>query len=429
MMNPLELIGGAIGLYHIVPVNEAHVRILFDKKEVFASRRDLNTKPSYWTVPFVTKMHRMPLSNIRIDVPDVKLNDKNMAKFMCDIVCFVVIKDVQLAAERTFITITKKPYEERASGFEEIAQDFKAIMESVGRTVATKQSILEIYMDRSTLDNAVTKEVEAVFPKWGLELVDLEIKDVKDVDGSTIIQDIEKKRAAEINAEMRVKVAEQSKIASIAEAENSRTANVRSAEMEEEYRKRQIEKDRTIAISTQDMVMQSAKKEQEANAQKVEAKRTLDVGYAEVKMLETVQLADAEKEKLKRVAEGNASATQQTGQAEANVIKLKKVAEAEGVDRLAEAQRKFDDKATNIQWINASRDIGLAQAEAAKVGLAQAHINIVSGETQDLVNGSLLGKVSIGGKEGVALQQFLQGLTPEQIKFGMDMLSKGKKVE
>lgn len=417
-MSVLDLFGGMIGLYHVVPVNEAHVRVMFDKKELFCGReKDKRIKQSYWSVPFVTRVHRLPLTNIRIDVPDVKLNDKNMAKFSCDIVCFVNIKDPILAAERSDITITTDKYEERLAGIKNMSEDLRAIMESIGRTVATKQSILEIYMDRGTLDGAVTKEVEAVFPRWGLELVDLEIKDLKDTQGSSIITDIERKVAAEITADARVKVAGELKRAEIAEAENKKEAELVKAKNEEEWRKRQIVRDQAIGIADQQRELEIAKTMQNANAQKVEAEKKLTVGRAEITKQATIT-----------EAEGAASKIEQIGKANATIVKATKVAEAEGTQKLAEAMSKYDKSATGIELIRANKEIGMAQADAYKAGLANAKISIVSGQSADLVNGGLLGKISLGGKEGVAFQQFIQGLDEQSLAaLGTMMASMQKK--
>jgi flotillin len=427
-MNVLNFIGGAVGLYRIVPANEAHVRILFDKKNVFMSRTNVDAKPDYWVVPFVTKVHKLPLANIRIDVPDVKLNDKNMAKFSCDIVCFVNIADPMLAAERTSLTTEMIYYEKRGEqesvGIKDIAEDFRAIMESIGRTVATKQSILEIYMDRQALDNAVTKEVEGVFPKWGLQLVDLEIKDLRDVDESAIIQDIEKKIAATISADARVKVAEEGRRASIAEAEATKEAELVRAKTEEEWGKRKIEKDRTLAVAVQEKEQQAAKQEQTANAQKVEALRTKNVGEADVERETVIKLAEATKQKLSIEAEGEAAKIQNVGQSEANIIKAKKLADAEGTEKLALAQQKFNEAATSIEMIKANKEVGLKLADAYEKGLQKASINIVSGQSADLVNGGILGTIRLGGKEGVAIQQFLQGLPEEQQKKFNELVGK-----
>ena len=185
------------------------------------------------------------------------MNDRDMAKFVCDIMCFINIKDIGLAVERLILTDTSK---EMGFDFIRLSEDLRAIMESVCRTVTTKQTLLDIYMNRSLLDQAITKEVEQVFPKWGIELVDLELKDIKDVTGSTIIQDIERKVAAEIRRDAEVRIATTTKEAELAKAE-----------AEEIYRKRQIEKDKQIGMAEQIKNQEIADKETEANAQKIEA--------------------------------------------------------------------------------------------------------------------------------------------------------------
>lgn len=399
-MDILNLGGGVLGLYKVVPPNEAHVRVMFDKKEVFMSREGY--KPSYWKVPFVTRMTQLPLTNIRIDVPDVKLNDKDMAKFMCDVVCFVNIKNPIEAAERTEITTEEIRYEDKLPG---IANDFRAVMESVGRTVATKQSILEIYMDRSKLDEAVTKECQDIFPKWGLELVDLEIKDLKDLGDSTIISDIERKIAAQINADARIKVANEAKRAAVIEAEAQKDAEFARAKNEEEWKKRQLEKETSIA-----------KSQQATNEEIVKAERVLIVQRADVKRAETEKIAEGTKIKLTVEAEGEASKTRTIGNAEAEIIKAKKIADAEGTDKLAMAQQKFNDAATGIELIKANKEIQMKYAEAFGQALSKANINVVTDSTTNMFDGGLIGKIPVGTKLGVSMNQFLSTLNPEQRK-------------
>ena len=97
-----RVLGGFLGLYRVVPVNEAHIRILNNKKEIFSSRKD--NKSSYWFVPFITNLHKLPLCNLAIPVNDIKLNDENMAKFVTDIMCFINIDNIPLAVERLTLT-------------------------------------------------------------------------------------------------------------------------------------------------------------------------------------------------------------------------------------------------------------------------------------------------------------------------------------
>jgi flotillin len=386
------MVGGMFGLYKVVPVNEAVVRILMNKKDIFCSRN--GSKSAFWYVPFVTKLHKLPLCNLAIPVSDIKLNDKNMAKFVCDIVCFINIKDINLAVERLTLTDTE---EELGFDFVKLSEDLRAIMESIGRTVTTKQPLLDIYMNRQMLDEAITKEVQAVFPKWGIELVDLELKDIKDAPNSTIIADIERKIAAEIRRDADIKV-----------ATTNREAEVVKATEEETYRKRQIEKDKNVAIAQQERVKAEQEKIMDANNAQVEASRKLSVGNADVSRETIIKVAEAEKARQQLVAEGKAKQIEVEGFAEASIIKAKKVADAEGTEKLAMAQQKFNDAATSIEVIKATKEIQVAYAIAYQKAFESATINIVAGSTQEVISGGLAGNIKLGGKEGASLQQFVQ---------------------
>src|SRR3989338_2603599 len=133
-----HILGGFFRLYRVVPVNEAHIRILQNSKMVFSARIG---RSSYWVIPFITKLHKLPLCNLAIPVNDIKLNDKNMAKFVCDIVCFINIKNIDLAVERLILTDSEK---ELVFDFLKLSEDLRAIMESVGRTVTKKQTLLDV---------------------------------------------------------------------------------------------------------------------------------------------------------------------------------------------------------------------------------------------------------------------------------------------
>lgn len=380
-------LGALVGLYRVVPVNEAHIRILGNTKKVFSSRTGHS---AYWIVPFMTKIHKLPLCNLAIPVNDIKLNDKNMAKFVTDIMCFINIQNIELAVERLILTDASK---EMGFDFQKLSEDLRAIMESVGRTVTTKQTILDIYMNRSMLDAAITKEVEAVFPKWGIELVDLELKDIKDAPSSSIIHDIEVKIAAEIRRDAEIKV-----------AETTREAEVAKAEAEEVYRKRQIEKDKKVAIAEQLKNQEIAEIEAKANIQKIEAKRKLEVGQAEIEKQKTQQLAEASKIKATTESEGKANETIKIGEAEANIIKIKKVAEAEGTLKLAEAMKQFNDVAVNVKLIDVQKEIQIAKFNALAAAMSKADIKwILSGTNAQKFFG-----LNLDAEGGANLEQFLK---------------------
>ncbi len=392
-----HVLGGFFGLYKVVPVNEAHIRILKDSKMTFSSRQG---KSAYWVVPFITKLHKLPLCNLAIPVNDIKLNDKNMAKFVSDIMCFININNIDLAVERLILTDTEK---ELGFDFVKLSEDLRAIMESVGRTVTTKQTILDIYMNRSLLDHAITKEVEVVFPKWGIELVDLELKDIKDAPGSTIIADIERKVASEIRRDADIRV-----------ATTNKEAELIKAEAEETYRKRQIEKDKQIGMADQFKNQEIATKEAEANVQKIEAMRKLEVGQAEIEKQKMEQLAMGQKLKYTIEAEGQANQIQNVGKAEANIIQIKKEADAAGTLKLAEALKEYNDVAINVKILDIQKDIMIAKFNALAQAVQKADVKwIMSGTNAQKFFG-----LNLDAEGGANLQQFIQesGLDLEKLK-------------
>ncbi len=400
-----HIIGGLFGVYKIVPVNEAHIRILQNSKAIFSARTG---KSAYWVIPFITKLHKLPLCNLAIPVNDIKLNDKNMAKFVSDIMCFINIKNLDLAVERLILTDTEK---ELGFDFTRLSEDLRAIMESVGRTVTTKQTILDIYMNRSLLDQAITKEVEVVFPKWGIELVDLELKDIKDAPNSTIIADIERKVASEIRRDADIRV-----------ATTTKEAELVKAEAEETYRKRQIQKDQEIGMAEQFKNQEIASKEKEANAIRIEAMRKLEVGHAEIEKQKMEQLASGQKLKYTIEAEGQANQIMSVGKAEADIIRIKKEADAAGTLKLAEALKEYNDVAINVKILDIQKDIMIAKFNALAQAVQKADIKwILSGSNAQKFFG-----LNLDAEGGANMEQFMResGLDLEKLK---GLLKKDKK--
>jgi len=392
-----HILGGMFGLYRVVPVNEAHIRVLQNTKSVFSARTG---KSAYWVIPFITKLHKLPLCNLAIPVNDIKLNDKDMAKFVSDIMCFVNIKNIDLAVERLILTDTTK---EMGFDFTRLSEDLRAIMESVGRTVTTKQSILDIYMNRQLLDQAITKEVEVVFPKWGIELVDLELKDIKDAPNSTIIQDIERKVASEIRRDADIRVATTTKEAELAKAE-----------AEETYRKRQIEKDKQIGIAEQTKNQEIAEQEALANIQKIEAARKLQVGQAEIEKQKIEQLSLAQRIKSTVEAEGHSNEITSVGKAEADIIRIKKEADAAGTLKLAEALKQFNEVALNVKMLDIHREVMLAKFNALAQAIQEADVKwIMSGANAQKFFG-----LNLDAEGGANLRQFFEesGLDLEKLR-------------
>ena len=90
------------------------------------------------------------------------------------------------------------------------------------------------------------------------------------------------------------------------------------------------------------------------------------------------------------------------------IIKAKKVADAEGTEKLALAQQKFNDAATDIEVIKATKEIQIAYAIAYQKAFEKATVNIVAGSTNEVISGGILGNMKVGAKEGASMQQFVQ---------------------
>lgn len=406
-----HIVGGFFGLYRIVPINEAHLRVLRNKTAIFSARTHTS---AYWYIPFITKLHKLPLCNLAIPVNDIKLNDKNMAKFVCDVMCFININDLILAFERLTLTDTK---DDLGFNFAKLSEELRAIMESVCRTVTTKQTILDIYMHRQMLDEAITAEVKSVFPKWGIELVDLELKDIKDAPGigkgdptSTIIADIERKNAAEIRRDAEVMI-----------AGTTREAEIAKAVAEEAYKKRQIEKDRAIGIAEQEKAQEISVAQSKANQTAVDASRVQQVGNAQVAKEKIEQEAMAQKIKLSTEAEGQASKVLTEGKAAADVIRLTKEADATGTSAQAKALKEFDDVAINVKILDVQKDIMISKFKALAEAMKNADIKwIISGAQAQKFFG-----INLDAEGGANMEQFLHesGLSKETIN---QILSKAK---
>jgi hypothetical protein len=246
---------------------------------------------------------------------------------------------------------------------------------------------------RQLLDQAITKEVEQVFPKWGIALVDLELKDIKDAVNSTIIADIERKVASEIRRDAEIRVATTTKEAELIKAES-----------EEIYRKRQIEKDREIGIAEQFKNQEVASREKEANMTKIEATRKLDVGHAEIEKQKMEQLALGQKLKYTIEAEGQGNQILSVGKAEADIIRIKKEADAAGTLKLAEALKEFNDVAINVKILDIQKEIMIAKFNALAQAIQKADVKwIMSGANAQKFFG-----LNLDAEGGANLQQFMQ---------------------
>ena len=393
-----------LSTYRVVQPNEAHVLVVMGRgRKIYMPGVDeggKRRKTAYFFIPFLMRRYILPLTNVKMDIKDIHLNDTEVAPFICDVIAWIRIEDAVMSAERLDLTHTN-------GVFGALYQDLINIVQAIARATAMKQEILEIMRDRKTFSDTVSAEVNGQLKKWGVELVGLEVNDIRDDSekNSSVISDYESMRKVEINATARKKIAEKDREAVEVEQTNRRMAEVATADAEETLRIRQLNKDKAVGIADQERIMDVARQEEVANEQRVSAYRTLTVGNANVEKEAVVAKATGEAEAIKVKGEKQAMVTELTGRAEGAAIEAKGTAEAVAKDKMAVAMAKFNEAGTNIEKIRAYIEVQKAMWEAYGMVAQKANIKIVSSGK----GGNLFG-FPMNAETGADFGQFMDGI-------------------
>lgn len=393
--------------YKVVGPNEAHVIVFMGRGRKVKSPAQVNGvdgKTSYFFVPFLMKRYVMPLTNVKLDIKDILLNDKEMAPFECDVVTWLHIQDPVKAAERLDFN--------SGDVFGSLHQDLTAIVQAIARAASMKQEILDIMRDRATFSKGVTAEVDPVLQSWGVQLVNLEVNDIRDQEGSQVIQNYEAMRKAQVQSLARIQVAQRDREAVEAEQDNRQKAETAKANSEKTFTSSQIDRDTTIGIKNQEKEQQVAVAAAKTNEQKVAALRVSTVGQANVTKEAAVVEAEGRGEAIRITGEKEAAVTTLKGQAAGNAIEAQGLAEAKVKDAMALALQKYNDVATVIEKIRASVDIQKAFAEAYGHIAEKAEIKIVTGGQ----GANILG-LPMNAETGANFGQMLNamGIDPEKL--------------
>jgi uncharacterized membrane protein YqiK len=288
--------------------------------------------------------------------------------------------------------------------------DVKDLIEAVARNSSMKMDVVNIMKDRDKFSQIVKDEVAPILKaEWGIKIAGLEVIYFRDIEGYTVIKDIEARQAKLIETETRKQLADYEKNATIVEAIANQEKESQKAEAEETYRIRQIQKDQKIGQSEQEKQQEIARATQQANKQTIEANRVLTVGQADINKQATVVQAEGEAQANIKKAEGQSQYTKLTGFAEADVNKQKLLAEAEGTEKKALALKQYNEAGLSLEVIRANQAIKQAQFAALSEGLKVAKINLVtSGES------NILG-IPVSAETGADLGAMLVALSNQGI--------------
>ena len=408
-------------LYTIVPADYADVVIQKGKMRVFSPHKEYNPqgRSAYFKIPswffmfgLGMTVHRIPLRILAIDVPNFLSFDKDRARFLCDIIAYVAVKDPVEAAKRF------------GGDLNELQTQINKIVQATTRDVCTKSTVKEIINDRSMIIRMVDTPLKETIGHWGIDLKDLELVDFKDPTqaeyGETapphVIRDISSIIETQIHSEARQKNAEQIKSARFKEAEADEIASIREIQMQEEVSKRAQVKDKMVA-----------EQERMARLQQLEVTRVEQVRNAEIQKEKNLVIAEQnraveEVTKQKKLLEGQGDNLMLTEKAkgEAAIIREQLLAEADGKMKLQEALTRFDDLAiralTAEKMIDMNKAIGVEGAKA----LSSADFRVFAGGTPESQAGFELGKVlsAIGVSSQGAMSSVLNRLArPNDLGF------------
>ena len=244
-----------------------------------------------------------------------------------------------------------------------ITQASDIILGQLRLAIATL-TIEEINQDREKFLEQINANVNTELNKIGLEIINVNIKDITDESG--YIDAIGKKAAAEAINKAKVEVAQQEKLGAVGEASANKEKEVQVAEQTAQTLIGKTNADREQRIKTAELEAQAVEGENISKANIAEYNATLAVKQAdafregevakanaqrdvllaqkeqEEAKLKKEELARQEVEKLKVQVQADAEAekARRIALGEADAIKAKYFAEAEGVKAVLEAKAK-----------------------------------------------------------------------------------------
>ena len=231
------------------------------------------------------------------------------------------------------------------------------------RLVIATMSIEQINQDRETFLKSVNDNVASELKKIGLEVINVNIRDITDESG--YIEAIGKRAAAEAINQARVEVAEQEKMGASGEALQNRERVIKVSEEQAlaTEGKKKAERDQRIAVAkleAEGRAAEAAAKKNEEVAVAREAAMT-DTGRKEADMQRRVQVADYEA----KAVDGENTSKANIAERNATLAEAEAEARRRGEVARAEAERAVYEKEQELEKARLEKEI-IVQEEIDK---------------------------------------------------------------
>jgi flotillin len=276
-------------------------------------------------------------------------------------------------------------------GDKEVSHQARDIILGQMRLVIATLSIEEINQDREKFLDLVNKNVSTEINKIGLELINVNIRDITDESG--YIEALGRKAASEAINKAKVEVAEADRSGSIGEATASREREVQVASQHAQSATGQKEAERNRRIEV-------AKLEAEGIGGEANAQRDQEVAVAAQQALAVQGKKQAEMEQRVRVSELESNAVKGENEAQAKIAAY----QATLAEARADANRRGD-----VAMANAARDVLMAEkeqelAKLEKEQLAQQMIERKKIEVDAEAEAERIRRIAKGEADGVLAQ-------------------------
>lgn len=439
---PVLIILYVLSLRRIVPTNEVH--IVQRTKDTVSYGKDAGNDMgnTYYEIPswiphFGVVVSKLPTIVLDIDLNDYEAYDKDRLPFVVDIKAFFRISDFNTAASRVFT-------------IEELKEQLTSIVQGAARSILAKEYLEDIMSKRNEYGEQFTREVASQLTEWGVQAVkNIELMDIRDSRGSEVIANIMKKKKAVIEMESRKTVAENLQKAKEAEIiaqqqielsqqDAQRKVGLREAEVQQEVgiaqeKQKQEVQEQAKLTAEKEMQVKQVRDVQTAEIEKAAAtvraeqdKSIIEVNaqaiVTKAKAEKDVQILQAEADKQQTslkaeadliIATNQAKGVEATGKANAEAEKLMRVAEVEGQIRLADKigeNEKYQQFVIKQKQVEAMCEVGKEQAK----NLANADIKIFANGNSVIDGVNNAGKLFTPQK-GLDIASMLEGLSATDI--------------
>lgn len=371
----IVLTGWLITLRRVVPTNMVHIiqtrnrTISYGKGQVGGNV--YYEFPSWLPLLGITK-RELPVSNFDLDLAAYEAYDKDRVPFKIDIKAFFRIADTNEAANKV-------------GSFQELHSHLMGIVQGAVRSIMANAKLEDIMSERSVYGEKFTLAVHDQLKEWGVTPVkNIELMDVRDSEGSRVIENIMAKKKSEIEKESRVEVAKNKQLAESAEIEAEKVVKLKAQDANESVGIREAEVVKNIGIQKEKTQQEINEQAQITKSKEMEIVRVKEVQEAEISRQAEVIKAEQQAKVITTVAEANlvakqreASGIEAEGTARATAKKLDQLASVSAQTELAAKigdNKSYQEYLVRIEEVHANQAIGIEQAK----NLGNADIKVIA---------------------------------------------------